>query len=90
MNGLFRGNVSLNRCAFAQRQSLASTFRQKMQWLESTTEFAKKLQAGRSLTTQEAEAEYEAQGEEAGGLKFRRFLSSFFDCHALNANLRAG
>jgi hypothetical protein len=36
------------------------TFRQKMQWLEDTTDFARKLQGGRSLTTQEMEAIYKA------------------------------
>jgi hypothetical protein len=40
------------------RDNLKLTFRQKMQWLEDTTDFAKKLQAGRSLTTQEMEAQY--------------------------------
>lgn len=45
------------------RDNLKLTFRQKMQWLEETMEFAKKLQAGRSLTTQEAEAEYEAKAK---------------------------
>jgi hypothetical protein len=40
------------------RGNLKLTFRQKMQWLEDTTDFARKLQSGRSLTTQEMEAEY--------------------------------
>lgn len=38
------------------RDNLKLTFRQKMQWLEDTTAFAKKLQAGHSLTTQELDA----------------------------------
>jgi hypothetical protein len=43
------------------RHNMKLTFRQKMQWLEDATDFVRKLQAGRSLTTQEAEAEYGAK-----------------------------
>jgi hypothetical protein len=43
------------------KHGMRMTFRQKMQWLEDATDFARKLQAGRSLTTQEAEAEYGAK-----------------------------
>ena len=40
------------------RHNMKLTFRQKMQWLEDSTAFAKKLQAGRSMNTEEMQAEY--------------------------------
>jgi hypothetical protein len=43
------------------RHNMTLTFRQKMQWLEDTTAFVRKLQAGRTLTAREAEAEYKVR-----------------------------
>ena len=39
------------------RDNLRLSFRQKMQWLEDATDFARKLQAGRSLTMEQMKAE---------------------------------
>jgi hypothetical protein len=51
------------------RDNLKLTFRQKMQWLEDMTDFAKKLQAAPTRTLQEVQAAYAKSDTDAAQKK---------------------